>query len=160
MSTVPSSSSTSISSQFTYSNGSYFPTPFHLQQPQYAALPQPSLPAAVPMIPTASVVPSVYSAAPGVYTLPQFQQVIYTFTSVWCILFFTNNWTRTMFYGLCNIVDLLIYPNFLAYSIMCRSKYQISLRKQKVEKFQGRNKKKREDLGEQCFWILNGRTFT
>ncbi|CAO2837005.1 unnamed protein product [Amaranthus hypochondriacus] len=74
MSTVPSSSSTSISSQFTYSNGSYFPTPFHLQQPQYAALPQPSLPAAVPMIPTASVVPSVYSAAPGVYTLPQFQQ--------------------------------------------------------------------------------------
>ncbi|KNA12341.1 hypothetical protein SOVF_126450 [Spinacia oleracea] len=75
MSTVPSSSSSSISSQFTYSNGSYFPTPFHLQQPQYAAPPQPPLPAAVSVIPAApSVVPSAYPAAPGVYTLPQFQQ--------------------------------------------------------------------------------------
>ncbi|XP_021738056.1 RNA-binding protein 42-like [Chenopodium quinoa] len=75
MSTVPSSSSASISSQFTYSNGSYFPTPFHLQQTQYAAPPQPPLPAAVPVIPTAApVVPSAYPAAPGVYTLSQFQQ--------------------------------------------------------------------------------------
>ncbi|KAL2942702.1 RNA-binding protein 42, partial [Bienertia sinuspersici] len=64
MSTVPSSSSASISSQFTYSNGSYFPTPFHLQQPQYAAPPQPA----------AVAVPSTYPAAPGVYTLPRFQQ--------------------------------------------------------------------------------------
>ncbi|XP_074292803.1 uncharacterized protein LOC141619684 [Silene latifolia] len=68
MSTLPSSSSTSISSQFTYSNGSYFPTPFHLQQPQYAAPPQP----VAPIAPV--VVPSAYAATPGVYALPQYQQ--------------------------------------------------------------------------------------
>lgn len=71
MSTVPSSSSASVSSQFTYSNGSYFPTPFHLQQPQYAAPPQPPMPASLPIAPASA---SAYSASPGVYTLPQFHQ--------------------------------------------------------------------------------------
>ncbi|GMG99574.1 hypothetical protein Nepgr_001414 [Nepenthes gracilis] len=72
MSTPPSSISTSISSQFTYTNGSYFPTPFHLQQP-YAAPPPV---AAVPTInvPAAPVVTSAYPAAAGVYSLPQYQQ--------------------------------------------------------------------------------------
>lgn len=64
MSTVPSSSSTSASSQYTYSNGPYFPTPFHLQQQQYVAPPQPV---------AAAVAPPSYSA-PGVYALPQYQQ--------------------------------------------------------------------------------------
>lgn len=68
MSTPPSSSS-----QFTYSNGSYFPTPFHLQQQQYVAPPQP-VAAPVPItVPTTAAVPPTY-AAPGVYTLPQYQQ--------------------------------------------------------------------------------------
>ncbi|KAF8017868.1 hypothetical protein BT93_H2927 [Corymbia citriodora subsp. variegata] len=81
MSTLPSSSSTSASSQFTYQTGSsYFPLPFHLQQssapsyaPAAAAPPPPPPPAA-----TAYAGP-VYPAPPpapvaGVYTLPQFQQ--------------------------------------------------------------------------------------
>ncbi|KAK9732909.1 hypothetical protein RND81_04G031300 [Saponaria officinalis] len=62
MSTIPSSSSTPVSSQFTYSNGSYFPTPFHLQQPQFAAPPHPV------------VVPVAPPPTPGVYALPQYQQ--------------------------------------------------------------------------------------
>ncbi|KAA8547093.1 hypothetical protein F0562_003522 [Nyssa sinensis] len=85
MSTVPSSASSSVtapgsnasavSSQFTYTNGSYFPMPFHLQQPQlqpYVAAP-PSAPVPTVQIPT----PSVYLAPtplPGVYSLPQYQQ--------------------------------------------------------------------------------------
>ncbi|KAF8369468.1 hypothetical protein HHK36_032515 [Tetracentron sinense] len=80
-------SNASASSQFTYSNGSYFPLPFHLQQsdpmamqqyPNY--LPQPSslqIPPPPMKIPPAPVVPSMYPApAPGagVYSLPQYQQ--------------------------------------------------------------------------------------
>ncbi|KAL3370283.1 hypothetical protein AABB24_007352 [Solanum stoloniferum] len=73
MSSVPSTSAaaTSSSSQFTYSNGTYFPTPFHLQQ----QLPQPYIGAAPP--PVQLPAPSLYpapAAIPGVYTLPQFQQ--------------------------------------------------------------------------------------
>ncbi|KAL8159667.1 hypothetical protein V2J09_001204 [Rumex salicifolius] len=72
MSTQPASTSNSVSSQFTYSNGSYFPTPFHLQQPYIG----PSVPAPVPAsisVPAAPVVPSAYPS-PGVYSLPQYQQ--------------------------------------------------------------------------------------
>ncbi|KAL3338906.1 hypothetical protein AABB24_027815, partial [Solanum stoloniferum] len=73
MSSVPSTSAaaTSSSSQFTYSNGTYFPTPFHLQQQP----PQPYIGAAPP--PVQLPAPSLYpapAAIPGVYTLPQFQQ--------------------------------------------------------------------------------------
>lgn len=72
MATLPSSASSA--SQFMYSNGTYFPTPFHLQQPQYVAPPQPvaaTVPASVPAVsvPPASIVPSVLP-----YTLPQYQQ--------------------------------------------------------------------------------------
>ncbi|KAM7526701.1 hypothetical protein LguiA_016603 [Lonicera macranthoides] len=92
MSTVPSSASSSsssvsapgVSSQFTYSNASYFPMPFHLQQqpqPQpYMAGPQPPpLPSVQYPTPPVKVpvVPSVYPATatlPGVYSLPQYQQ--------------------------------------------------------------------------------------
>lgn len=91
MSTLPSSSSASASSQFTYQTGSsYFPLPFHLQQPSapYAAAAAPPLPpppaaaaaaaAAVAAAATAYAGP-VYPAPPpapiaGVYALPQFQQ--------------------------------------------------------------------------------------
>ncbi|KAL9235161.1 hypothetical protein vseg_009948 [Gypsophila vaccaria] len=63
MSSIPppsSSSSSSSSLQFTYSNASYFPTPFHLQQPpQFSAAPPP---------------PPPHTATPGVYALPQYQQ--------------------------------------------------------------------------------------
>nr|XP_033514570.1 RNA-binding protein 42-like isoform X3 [Nicotiana tomentosiformis] len=72
MSTVPSTSAsaTSSSSQYTYSNGTYFPTPFHLQQ---QPPPQPYIGAAPPPVQLPG--PPVYPApAPGVYTLPQFQQ--------------------------------------------------------------------------------------
>lgn len=92
MSKLPSSSSaaatssssaaaTSSSAQFTYSNGTYFPTPFHIQQQQQ--LPQPYIGAAPPPVqfpappPVQFPSPSVYpapAAVPGVYTLPQFQQ--------------------------------------------------------------------------------------
>ncbi|KAI8007271.1 RNA-binding protein 42 [Camellia lanceoleosa] len=71
---LPSSSNPSVSAQFTYSNGSYFPVPFHLQQPYVAAPPPPP----VMQVHTPVVkVPSVYQAAaplPGVYSLPQYQQ--------------------------------------------------------------------------------------
>ncbi|XP_059665733.1 uncharacterized protein LOC132311705 [Cornus florida] len=72
---VPGSNPTAVSSQFTYSNGSYFPMPFHLQQQ-----PPPQAYVAAPpvQIPAPPVVPSVYAAAPvplpGVYSLPQYQQ--------------------------------------------------------------------------------------
>lgn len=79
-------SSSAPSSQFTYSNGSsYFPLPFHLQQPpavsQYPAPYAAAQPTAQPLlIPAPPVVAPVYPApaAPvaGVYTLPQYQQVI------------------------------------------------------------------------------------
>lgn len=64
-------SSSTASSQFTYSNNTYFPTPFHLQQPQSyvgqpTAIPQVQLSAPTPVVPT------VYQP---VYSLPQFQQV-------------------------------------------------------------------------------------
>ncbi|XP_058094578.1 uncharacterized protein LOC131240395 [Magnolia sinica] len=86
----------STSSQFTYSNPSYFPLPFHLQksdptvqQPpdqQYLIQqypPKPYLPPPPPQIPppakipAAPVFPSAYPApapVPGVYSLPQYQQ--------------------------------------------------------------------------------------
>ncbi|XP_030511567.1 RNA-binding protein 42 [Rhodamnia argentea] len=81
MSTLPSSSSTSASSQFTYQTGSsYFPLPFHLQQPttQYAAAAPPPPPPVAAAAATAYAGP-VYPAPPpapiaGVYALPQFQQ--------------------------------------------------------------------------------------
>ncbi|GAB4836092.1 hypothetical protein Ancab_001009 [Ancistrocladus abbreviatus] len=74
MSTVPSLTSTSASSQFTYSSGSYFPTPFHLQQP-YVAPPVPTVqvPPVPVSVPAAPIVGPAYPAA-GVYTLPQYQQ--------------------------------------------------------------------------------------
>uniref|UniRef100_A0A7C9FBQ4 RRM domain-containing protein n=1 Tax=Opuntia streptacantha TaxID=393608 RepID=A0A7C9FBQ4_OPUST len=67
-------SSAPSASQFTYSNGTYFPTPFHLQQPQHVAPPQPvgvAIPATLPAVnvPAAPVVPSAYPCA-----LPQYQQ--------------------------------------------------------------------------------------
>ncbi|XP_016452422.1 uncharacterized protein LOC107776982 [Nicotiana tabacum] len=75
---VPSSSSSSTSSssssQYTYSNGTYFPTPFHLQQQQQQ---QPYIGAAPPPPVQQLSAPYVYPAPapiPGVYTLPQFQQ--------------------------------------------------------------------------------------
>lgn len=70
---IPPSSSTS--QQFTYAasatpaNGTYFPTPFHLQQSD----PYPKPYAA----PSPTVMPPVYPPAPigPVYSLPQYQQV-------------------------------------------------------------------------------------
>ena len=78
---APSAASSSSGAQFTYSNGSYFPLPFHLQQsapaapaPQYptpyVAAPAPP---AVPL-PVASVYPTP-APAPAAYNLPQYQQV-------------------------------------------------------------------------------------
>ncbi|XAR64896.1 hypothetical protein NMG60_11008785 [Bertholletia excelsa] len=62
-----SNNTSSASTPFAYSNASYFPVPFHLQQPYVAPSP-----------PAPSVkVPSVYPAPPplpGTYTLPQYQQ--------------------------------------------------------------------------------------
>ncbi|GAB2211424.1 hypothetical protein Droror1_Dr00024737 [Drosera rotundifolia] len=70
---APPSTSASISSQFTYTNASYFPTPFHLQQP-YVAAAVPAVPIPTVAAPPAAVVPAVYPAAAGVYALPQYQQ--------------------------------------------------------------------------------------
>ncbi|CAI9266641.1 unnamed protein product [Lactuca saligna] len=72
----PPNSSASSSSQFTYSNnnGSYFPMPFHLQQPQtYPAAAPPPPPSVVqfPAPPPSYATPS--TSVPGVY-FPQFQQ--------------------------------------------------------------------------------------
>ncbi|PON54528.1 Splicing factor-like protein [Trema orientale] len=89
-SAAPSSSSSAAaaaasSSQYAYSNGSsYFPLPFHLQQPAavsqyptaYAALqPQPA-PVPIPPPPPPVVAPVYPAPAPvaGVYSLPQYQQ--------------------------------------------------------------------------------------
>ncbi|KAI4327188.1 hypothetical protein L6164_019680 [Bauhinia variegata] len=71
-------SSSASSSQFTYSDGSYFPMPFHLQQPattaasQYAAAPYVGAPSA----PRAGQIPPHPAPAPvgGAYYLPQYQQ--------------------------------------------------------------------------------------
>ncbi|XP_019254318.1 PREDICTED: RNA-binding protein 42-like isoform X2 [Nicotiana attenuata] len=72
MSTVTSTpAAAAYSSQYNYLNGTYFPTPFHLQQ-------QPSQPYIGPA-------PPVYSApasVPGVYTLPQYQQAQQLFQRV------------------------------------------------------------------------------
>nr|GMC61645.1 RNA-binding protein 42 [Ipomoea batatas] len=61
MSTVPLTPAATGSSfsQYNYLNGTYFPTPFHLQQP-----PQPYIGAAFPPVQTSapSVVPAVYTA--------------------------------------------------------------------------------------------------
>ncbi|KAL3338223.1 hypothetical protein AABB24_030393 [Solanum stoloniferum] len=72
--------STVTSSQYNYLNGTYFPTPFHLQQ-------QPSQPyigsAPSPIAPP--VVPPVYSApaaVPDVYSLPQYLQTQQLFQRV------------------------------------------------------------------------------
>lgn len=67
---LPSGSNPSVSAQFTYSNGSYFPVPFHLQQPYGAAVTAPQPAPAVKL-------PSMYQPQPqlpGVYSLPQYQQ--------------------------------------------------------------------------------------
>ncbi|MBA0873603.1 hypothetical protein Goshw_004547 [Gossypium schwendimanii] len=69
---IPSSSS---SSQFTYqtsANSSYFPLPFHLQQQAqpYAPSPQP-----VPVAP-APVYPAAVATVTGVYSLPQYHQIV------------------------------------------------------------------------------------
>ncbi|XP_020206304.1 RNA-binding protein 42 [Cajanus cajan] len=70
MATPPSTSASQ--SQFVYSNPSYFPVPFHLQQPvtthyaaPYVAAPSVQLPAPPVVGPVASApVPAVYSAVP------------------------------------------------------------------------------------------------
>ncbi|XP_057961929.1 uncharacterized protein LOC131153558 [Malania oleifera] len=87
MATVPSSASTSAassSSQFTYSNNSYFPLPFHLQQsdpmaasqyPKPYVAPPAVIPAPAVKVPAAPVTPYPAPApVAGVYTLPQYQQ--------------------------------------------------------------------------------------
>nr|XP_027098506.1 RNA-binding protein 42-like isoform X1 [Coffea arabica] len=74
--TAASSSSSTASSQFTYTTGMYFPTPFHLQQPQtYVAAAAAASILQFPAPPPA--VPHVYPApatVPTVYSLPQYQQ--------------------------------------------------------------------------------------
>ncbi|CAM8904806.1 unnamed protein product [Rhodiola kirilowii] len=69
MSNLPSSSAPT-SSQFTYANATYFPTPFHLQQTDPTAI-------AASQYPSSYAAP-IYPAAPApvtaVYSLPQFQQ--------------------------------------------------------------------------------------
>ncbi|XP_010265029.1 PREDICTED: RNA-binding protein 42-like [Nelumbo nucifera] len=91
MATEPASTSSTIpssSAQYTYSNGSYFPLPFHLQQqdptaaqqyskPYMPPAPSVQIPAPPVKFPAAPVIPPVYPApAPvaGIYSLPQYQQ--------------------------------------------------------------------------------------
>ncbi|XP_022640953.1 RNA-binding protein 42 isoform X2 [Vigna radiata var. radiata] len=70
--TTPPSSSSASQSQFAYSNPSYFPVPFHLQQPAtthyaapYVAAPSVQIPAPPVVGPVAPApVPAVYSAVP------------------------------------------------------------------------------------------------
>ncbi|KAH7866983.1 hypothetical protein Vadar_027408 [Vaccinium darrowii] len=59
---LPGGSQLPGASQFTYLNGSYFPVPFHLQQPYTAAVTPPAVQISVP------------APVPGVYSLPQYQQ--------------------------------------------------------------------------------------
>ncbi|OVA02383.1 RNA recognition motif domain [Macleaya cordata] len=90
MSNDPASNSHPSSSQFTYSNGSYFPLPFHLQQSDSMSvyqfpnshIPGPAMPVQIPppapsKVMTAPMLPSVYAApapAASAYSLPQYQQ--------------------------------------------------------------------------------------
>ncbi|XP_010660214.1 uncharacterized protein LOC100246648 isoform X2 [Vitis vinifera] len=87
MASTSASSSTSSSSQFTYSNASYFPLPFHLQQSDpmaavsqypkpYVAPPPPPVQVPVPPVKIPAVAPVYPAPAPvaGVYSLPQYQQ--------------------------------------------------------------------------------------
>lgn len=69
MSTVTSTPAANAytSSQYNYLNGTYFPTPFHLQQ-------QPLQPYIGPSPPPIAA-PVVPAAASGVYSLPPYQQV-------------------------------------------------------------------------------------
>ncbi|KAK4262532.1 hypothetical protein QN277_028081 [Acacia crassicarpa] len=71
----PSSSArSSNSSQFTYSDGSYFPMPFHLQQSASTTSSHYASPyvAASPAVPIPPQAPP--AAVPGVYSYPQYQQ--------------------------------------------------------------------------------------
>ncbi|KAL8166674.1 hypothetical protein V2J09_008173 [Rumex salicifolius] len=85
---LPATMSSSVSSQFAHSSGSYFPTPFHLQQP-YTGVIGPTIPVPVPApvsVPLAPVVPATVSTVPvapvvppafpsaSVYPIPQYQQ--------------------------------------------------------------------------------------
>ncbi|KAJ0079508.1 hypothetical protein Patl1_23169 [Pistacia atlantica] len=90
MSIPPSSAAPSASSsaQFTYNatpsssaatTSSYFPLPFHLQQPDPTTYPQPYV-----APPPAPVVPSVYSAP--VYSLPQYHQVRAVSSFSFCLI--------------------------------------------------------------------------
>lgn len=75
-SSLPVVSAPSVSSQFTYASGSYFPVPFHLQQP-YVGAPAPPTSVQVPAVRVPSVYPTPAPAPapiPGVYALPQYQQ--------------------------------------------------------------------------------------
>ncbi|XP_022149948.1 RNA-binding protein 42 [Momordica charantia] len=79
-SSAPSAASSSSGAQFTFSNASYFPLPFHLQQsaPPAAAAQYPTPYVAAPgpppvPLPVASVYPTP-APGPAVYTLPQYQQ--------------------------------------------------------------------------------------
>ncbi|XP_010935930.1 uncharacterized protein [Elaeis guineensis] len=77
-----SNSNPSASSQYAYPTPSYFPLPFHLQNPDPATqqpyLPQPQIPPPVKMPPVPVSFPPAYPAASpvvsGVYSLPQYQQ--------------------------------------------------------------------------------------
>ncbi|KAG1361530.1 RNA-binding protein 42 [Cocos nucifera] len=77
-----SNSNPSASSQYAYQAPSYFPLPFHLQNPDPATqqpyLPQPQIPPPVKMPPVPVSFPPAYPAAApvvsGVYSLPQYQQ--------------------------------------------------------------------------------------
>ncbi|KAL3523735.1 hypothetical protein ACH5RR_016569 [Cinchona calisaya] len=76
-STSATSASSSTASQFTYASGTYFPTPFHLQQsqPYIAAAAAPIASVQLPAPPP--VVPHVYpppATIPTVYSIPQYQQ--------------------------------------------------------------------------------------
>ncbi|CAM8942012.1 unnamed protein product [Rhodiola kirilowii] len=66
----PPPPSASTSSQFTYANGTYFPTPFHLQQTDRTASGSSQYPSAY----VAPVYPAAPASVPGGYSLPQFQQ--------------------------------------------------------------------------------------
>lgn len=80
----PPSSSSSSSSQHSYPSAApHFPLPFHLQNPGPTAsqpyLPPPQIPPPIkmppPFVPAYPPAPAAAPVAPGVYTLPQYQQV-------------------------------------------------------------------------------------
>nr|CAD1820903.1 unnamed protein product [Ananas comosus var. bracteatus] len=79
----PPSSSSSSSSQYSYPSAApHFPLPFHLQNPGPTAsqpyLPPPQIPPPIkmppPFVPAYPPAPAAAPVAPGVYTLPQYQQ--------------------------------------------------------------------------------------